>query len=221
MRSGATCAAVALLASAASAEITTSGGMLELKAPPPSLQEGMLESDSSLFVFQEQAGFELPTKLKVNLTAPGFYDDLGGLPKGKIPAGTEIDSYFVHLDNDESVDGIPMLTGSITFEEGVEVLGIIFKKGKLNLSDLIVGVNTTEYNSLNKRGLELKGADWINWTVAEGGGGQHTVEINGRVANGVDEVRIITTVATVPAPAALALLGTAGIVASRRRRSRC
>ena len=66
--------------------------------PPPSVQVGDLESNETMFIFLEVEVLILPTDLEVDITVDGFYDDLDDLTPGIIPAGTAVNSWFVHSD---------------------------------------------------------------------------------------------------------------------------
>lgn len=64
-------------------------------APPPSVDFGALESDTTMYAFDEQQNVTLAQALEVDITAPGTYDDSSDLTPGTIPGGTGVSSHFV------------------------------------------------------------------------------------------------------------------------------
>src|SRR3954447_17915839 len=86
-------------AGVANASIVATGGATVLISPPPSVNFNQLESDTQQFAFDEQQHVTLATGLPVDITVPGTYDDEADLTPGTIPAGTVVNSQFVHCDN--------------------------------------------------------------------------------------------------------------------------
>jgi hypothetical protein len=97
--------ATTLTAGVASAAITGYTGDIELVDPPSSVQLGAFESSENLRVFTERENVTLATDVAVNVFRSG----------GKIPAGTRVNSYFVHFD---PVGGSisAFFRGTLTFE---------------------------------------------------------------------------------------------------------
>src|ERR671930_188291 len=96
---GFACALSALLfAAGSSATITGTSGQVQLIAAPPSVKFGALQSDTTMYAFDEQQRVVLAAPLDVDITVPGTYDENSDLTPGAIPAGTLVSSHFVHAD---------------------------------------------------------------------------------------------------------------------------
>src|SRR5438270_9823153 len=62
-----------------------------------------LQSDTTMFAFDEQQCVPAPTSLPVDITLPGTYDDSTDLTNGgTIAAGTLVSSQFVHAEQTTS-----------------------------------------------------------------------------------------------------------------------
>jgi hypothetical protein len=74
-------------------------------SPPASVEQGQTESDTDILLFNEQTNFTLPSSVFVNISAPGSYvfpitspSIPSPLTPATIPAGTVVDSFFLHFD---------------------------------------------------------------------------------------------------------------------------
>jgi hypothetical protein len=141
------------------------GDITFLSAPPSSVELFMLESDSDLFVFAERRGLVLERDLSVNIGEPGDYfpeetpDSMRtweSLNPGVVPAGTVVDCYYFHYDNETYNDtfnslnylhciGQKGVSGTITFQN--PVLGLIIRGYNLNQSNSVCGIDTVEYDT--------------------------------------------------------------------------
>lgn len=142
--------------------IATAGMVTILDEPPASVELGALESDTALFVFQERTGVTLSEDMAADILEPGDYfpDETpdrertaANLPSGFVPAGTTVDAFYFHFDNQSyefdltrylGCEGQIGVTGSVTFDQ--PILGIILRSYKLNQSNDEVGLSTVEYD---------------------------------------------------------------------------
>ena len=189
---------------AVSAGIVGQTGAINTTAPhPPRLLFDDLESDTQMWVWQEQEDLELPADLHLDITEDGICARNDDLSPGIIPAGTHINSYLFHFDRDEVT--ILYLEGSITFAE--DIVGIIALYDPLRESDYVLGtLEASAYSTNPDRQIELLPQDYI--TLAGS-----TLWLDMCASNAIDEMRIIT----VPEPAALSLLALGGLALLRRR----
>src|SRR4051812_38790276 len=145
-----------LSAGTAGAGIDGASGQIEwLHSPPASVQPGALSSETAIRAFDERQHVTLTTPLAVNISRPGTYKLVADETPATIPAGTVIDSHFVHVDKDTQFSTI--LTGTIHFDS--EVIGIILDNAAspaLDASDYL-GSPGTLYPAplLLGRGFEL------------------------------------------------------------------
>ncbi len=138
---------------ASAALVASSGNVVVLTSPPASVELGQLTSNDHGFVFNERTCAVLAAALPVDAINPvGTYSETQVQP-GTIPAGTQVDSYLVHLD--ETTNQGLAVNGSLTFDR--KVLGLIFLIPTLNSSDAVVGAPGTTYptGSTPSRGYEL------------------------------------------------------------------
>jgi hypothetical protein len=71
-----------------------------LSGPQAFTNDGPLQSDTDLFFFAERADYVLPSNLTVNIDQAGVYDNssLSSMTDSTIAAGTQINSYLIHMD---------------------------------------------------------------------------------------------------------------------------
>src|SRR5579872_1394993 len=128
----------------ASAAGVSSSGAVQRIAAPPSVQQGALESDSQIQLFNERRGVSLGSGVAVDVTAPGTYSSTASLTSGTIAAGTLVDSYYLHADPVGISRNITQLqAGGVTFP--TPILGVIVLDPEFNASDAALGVNGTLY----------------------------------------------------------------------------
>ena len=146
----------ALFAGAAGAAIDAVSGQFEwLQTPPASVQPGALSSETVMRAFDERQHVTLTSPLSVNISQPGTYKLVADETPAVIPAGTVVDSQFVHVDKDTQFSTI--LTGTIHVDS--DVLGIVLDNAAaqwLDASDFL-GPAATLYPAplLFGRGFEL------------------------------------------------------------------
>jgi len=128
--------------------LATNGGIHKIPVPPSAVFND-LESSSSVFMFTERESYELPQNVPVDIGAPGYYDRNFAETGTTIPAGTPVNSYFMHFDS--TGNSRATTSGSVTFRE--EILGVVCLDGTLDATDAILGV--TKYDLGRKsRGYE-------------------------------------------------------------------
>jgi len=201
-------AALELALPAGAALVNAGGTMFQLLPPPTNVSQNVLESDVAIFAFPELAAVLLGHDLVVDASLPGHYDELADLTGGVIPAGTAVNSYLLHQDNDPDVPGSPLRTGSVTFQE--QILGVLIGDQWLQNTDGLLGLPTTTYGPGPHRGLELWALD--EFTLSED---LHTLTLTQVTHSFQDQVRIVTAV---PEPTTLALLVGGGLMTAFRRR---
>ena len=180
-------------------------------SPPPSVQLGQLQSDTTAYVFAEQQDVLLTAPQYAGITMPGTWDCCTGFVVGAIPAGTTVNSYYLRSAPTDG-SGVIDFTGSITFSAGEKILGIIVGYQTLATTDSLFGSPITTYpnpsQSLN--GLDTgdvvtlsSNFETVNFDFHTGGGG-------------MDSIRILTET---PEPAGFILLGSGLLAVSCKRRS--
>jgi len=213
---------IGLSTSITQAGIISLSGDVEMLAPPFSVQEGAVESDSAARLILEREGFVLPSNVNVDITSSGIFDEVIELTPGSISAGTLVNSYLIHADS----AGFFEFDGTIVSAE--EILGVIVTEDNLQASHAIVGSPSTTYPvtgsvDATRAPLFLGGplstiTDRITLSLPD------TLVFHlDTVSSGgptYDHVRIIT--AAVPEPSTLTMLAigvlTLGLVYRRRSR---
>lgn len=149
------------------------GDIEYLRKAPDSVVLGDLVSDSTIFMFAEELGYELEVDLVTDLSEPGDYfpetaadedQTWEALGPGVVPAGTTVNSYYFHYDNESYNDtfrvraylgcsGQYRVSARITFDE--PVLGVVMRAGiardHLGDSNDVVGLDSVEYDEQNLR----------------------------------------------------------------------
>jgi sugar lactone lactonase YvrE len=164
--------------------------------PPPSVQLDGLESNQSAFFFAERVSFVLPSAIAVDASSPGTYNSFGSLTPGIIPAGTVVDSFFLHADPFDPNNGV-FYSGSLSFDN--PILGVIALSGGLDQTDAILGAPGTLYpipGSEPARGFELGSPDMFVISAD-----RKTLTFSNAAAGADDQLRIVTA-ASPPLPVA-------------------
>ena len=196
------------LALPASASIIATFGDIVLVSPPGSVQVGFYENNTKIRIFVEQEAFELPSRVRVDITDPGLYDDDAELDSDSfVHRGRLVDSYLLHADprNFPPEQNYCEYRGRVTFD--TRILGVIVLRGHLRNSDDSLGASGTLYPTTEpSTGLELCDTeDWVKLID------RHTLQVHFKVHGEADEVRVLTAAEAVPEPATLLLLG-AGLI---------
>jgi len=211
-------AGLALATTGAHAAIVGQGGNVggPWYGPPASLRLNKQEHNKDTQVWVEQQNMVLPSNVWYNAHNPGTYQQVSSLVHQTIPgAGTSlVNSYIFHFD---PTSGFPTKEskGYVDFNHEFYV---ITKNGDIDSSDIPFGMPGTQYATglLADRGYDLaaKDAFWISQPSA----GVWRLDFQAFASTGMDELRVIEIVGSVPTPGSLALLGGAGLAACRRRR---
>ncbi|MFC1526215.1 T9SS type A sorting domain-containing protein [Candidatus Latescibacterota bacterium] len=190
------CAVIAAMAASGVLADVSVAGAIQVVTPPEDLTLNAYENSDSIRVFRERDGYTLPADLKVNFLAwPGTYTNYGPEPLSPmiIPAGTVINSYFLHADPVGTASAT--LSGSLIFDE--MILGVILQAHLLNASDGLGVAGTVYPREDGLRGAIREATDSGRATV---GPDRQRMDIGFYVSAGgrVDEVRVITTDWAVP-----------------------
>jgi uncharacterized repeat protein (TIGR01451 family) len=167
----------------------SSGSIIRLSAPPPSVALNARENATSAEAFDEAQGVTLASAVNVDGVNPGSFTTF---PNGsaKIPAGTVVDSHLIHSDP-PSRNATARRTGSITFAS--DILGIIASTARLAASDNLGAPGTTYAGTTQWRGLEGSSENGFSGTADKVtiSSDRRTVSIDVRTYV-MDEIRVLT-----------------------------
>jgi prepilin-type processing-associated H-X9-DG protein/prepilin-type N-terminal cleavage/methylation domain-containing protein len=131
---------------------------VEPMRPPASVVFNALESSTAIREFSEQKNFVLPSTVRTNINAPGYYDSFAKMTGGSIGAGTRVNCYFLHFDPVGSTNSTA--SGRMNFTG--EILGVICRDAELDATDSVLGNPGTKYPTGQKsRGFE-SGAEIVS-----------------------------------------------------------
>ncbi len=176
----------AALAAGAGATIVSTSGQMALIAPPPSVDFGALQSDTTMYAFNEQQCVRTTADLPVDITIPGTYDDSSDLTPGVVPAGTLVSSHFVNSDKIGTQPPRVELEGSIVTD--ADILGIAISQHALNETDVLGAPGTIYPTGKFGRGLNLD--DQNDFVIEQID--KRTVVVHSDVRIHSDQVRVIT-----------------------------
>ena len=192
--------------------VSTTGPVLIISAPA-SVLPGASVSTTDAQVFSERQNLTLTSALPVDAISPGTYPAVG--PGGKIPTGTDVNSYFVLFDSGGASVAYP--TVMLTFS--TQILGVIFSDSTLNGSDAILGNSSTKYPT----GVSARGQDPGTGDSTTISGSGLTVTLTDGTSLPGDDIRIITaaqSASSVPEAEPWSLLSTGvTVLAVLRRRA--
>jgi hypothetical protein len=140
----------------------------KVSTPPASVQPGAWESDDTIRVFGEKTNQVLSADLTV-----------GGVT---IPAGTKVNSYYVHADAVGNANTDHPFSGSVSF--GTKVLAVATSTAGLQATAPTFGVPGTTYSTSADQGLEYNDTATLST--------QSTVSMSLHVYNTADAIRVIT-----------------------------
>jgi hypothetical protein len=199
--------------------VSVSGDVVQGAPPEDSVAVGGSENDSNARAFREQAEKNLEHNVWVNILEPdslgdcrtwripgeagGGNIDVDTAPGGSggyIPTGWNVGSHLIHADREGSSTASPFnhYNGTVTFDK--HIMGVIVSEGALDQSDDDLKLSGTTYPNVagqSNRGFEnnLAGSeaeagnrDWIQINCSS----YRTVEFHLEVAEGIDQIRVIT-----------------------------
>jgi hypothetical protein len=134
--------AVTVGATAAVAAITSTSGAVVQIAPPASVQENALQSDTEIRAFDEQQCVTLTSPVQLDFSA------VGG--SGLIPAGTSVSSQLLHFD--PTGGSSVTLSGSMSTDG--TIIGAITTDAGLDASDSLGAPGTVYPTGTFGRGLD-------------------------------------------------------------------
>lgn len=218
--------AAAILASAAAsapahAGVVGYGGNIfaGVETSPPgnyNLQLNHTEDNTRAHVYQEQAGIVLDRNVNYHAHLNGTYQQNSALVQNTIPGvnTTLVTSYLVHFDPTSGAFG-HTASGYVDFSNPFYV--ITHPNNDLDAADIPFGMPGVQYGTgLSDRGFDLASNDafWISNPSA----GVWRLQFEANASTGMDELRIIEVVGSVPSAGPLTLLAAGGLIAARRRR---
>jgi prepilin-type N-terminal cleavage/methylation domain-containing protein/prepilin-type processing-associated H-X9-DG protein len=134
---------------AAPGELNASVSIVLQDTMPPSLTVGSVQSDTEAFLYTEASGVKLTQDVSAPITQPGSYYSTSGRTPGSIPAGTEVDIFYLHF-NAQSNTTVSDL--SIGF--GGEILGVYAVQAEMAATDDLSGTTCT-FPSQGWRGFDF------------------------------------------------------------------
>jgi hypothetical protein len=194
--------------------LSTTSNVNYLASPPASVQQGALESNDVVTLFQENTARRLESEYSVNVVGPGLYDQNSDLPAGPqtLSAGTWVDSYFLSSDR-LGATGSTLYEGSIVFNQ--RILGVALLQPSLDSSDTLGSAATIYPTGYSARNMELDPAtEWLRLSPD-----MKQLDFKFTTYQRVDQMRIFTAT-TVPEPgsAVFLLTGLGSLLALRVKR---
>ena len=204
---------VSIVPAALAAGQPTGSGFTWLATPPSNIAVGKYEDDTTMFVFAERTNLALPSNVAVDFTASGTYDQPGDLPSPAptIPAGTIVNSYYIHADQTDARNNVPFVA-MITFPD--PIIGVILTDDRLKASGNVdvLGVLGTTYPITGAHGYELtdacpptSGQDCV--TLSDD---RRTLTLKTTIYNVTDDMRVLTKGDASPPAITPTVVGTLG-----------
>jgi hypothetical protein len=207
-----------LLANVAYAGITGTGGAVTVVASPQAdISSNQWESDTQIRAFAEQTNLILSQDVADDISVPGTSPSASSnnLSPATIPAGTAVNSYFLHFDvvGQRATANALEATGSISFAE--PVVGILALSDTLNTSNSFFALAGVTYASGADHGLDFDPAGDGTSDIVTLTADRRTVAVDLRNASFADDLRIVTAV---PEPACISLCMMILLAAARPKR---
>lgn len=218
---GAIMLAGGLAGSAAQADVVGSSGLFAgVETSPPgnyNLQLNHTEDNTRAHAYLEQYRILLDRPVRYHAHNFGSYMNNGQLTNGTIPGvmTSIVNSYLIHFDPTSGAGG-RTTSGYIDFNAPIYV--ITHPNNDIDQTDARFGMAGVTYGQgLSDRGFDLASNDWFD--IGNPAAGVWRLSFEANASTGMDEMRIIEIVGSIPTPGSVALLGLGGIAALRRRRS--
>lgn len=142
------------------------------------------DTDPCVHVVREQSGVELGEALPVDATEEGIYAAADDLDDPVIDAGTEVDSYLIHVN--EVPEGTGLLEGEALCSE--DILGVVATDSGLEATDDLVGDDDADYDD----GPRAPDFETDEFELLDSGSG---VAVRFNAEDGITEIRVITEAA--------------------------
>ena len=182
------------LSSVAWAAIQSTGGQVTQIASPPSVELHMLESNTTLFAFNERQCVTLAAALRVSISTPGTYTYAAQMITKLIPAGTKVSSQFIQADKIGPGGTQIVLEGTLNTD--ATILGLIVRQAHLDASDYLGAIGTVYPTGNSGRVLQLNGK---NDTIVLDPSMQ-SVTVRTMNSQHADQLRVITECKLPPPP---------------------
>ncbi|MBJ21826.1 MAG: hypothetical protein CL933_20655 [Deltaproteobacteria bacterium] len=207
------------IADGAQALITATGGAAVQIGAPANSRVGMLQSNTSIFVWEEKQNHLTVNVLPFNIDGtPGFYDTAASVAAtaGNLPANSPVDSHMIHFD--QLGPGTTTLSGSVEFQHPITAVFVLCDP--LDGSDTELGSPVTLYPNCIGTG-DFRPVDWVSTGDTEQiiiSPDRMKIDFTLRTSNVLDQLRVVTQQSAAvaaapglgfPAVALLVLLGIA------------
>ena len=167
---------------------STTGQLIKISPPTSVLQSGLCSPDK-VFTFDEQQGVTLGAAVQTDYKAPGSYTAYGP-PNGVIvPAGSEIDSHFLH-SNQYGCPGTTNREGTWKFSQ--DILGVIVSRFRLTKSDYLGAPETAYPGSVPSREFDMAGGTQPDFVQIVDARTVYVKLYTGGGPTGSDQMRVIT-----------------------------
>ncbi|PQJ35915.1 hypothetical protein BSZ35_16060 [Salinibacter sp. 10B] len=167
-------------------DATAVGEIGLIEAPVSVVPNSSLESDEQIYVFREHPRITLDAPLEVDGYLPNSYDGSGDLVQRRLPAGTEVRSYFLHFDPASGSSGSAVQkTGRLIFPE--TIVAVIAESEYLDASDGPLGHADVRYPNPGTKRAPEGSADHFSI-----GADRRTLRIDFKTWSVADQMRILT-----------------------------
>jgi hypothetical protein len=144
-----------------------------------------LQSDTTMFAFDERQNVKLTAPVAVDITQPGTYDERDDLTQGTIPAGSVVRSHLVH--SDAVVDRRELEATIVTDSD---IIGIAIDSNTLDGSDFLGNPGTVYPTGFGPRQLALDSPRQNDFVIQQID--RRTLVVHLSTGPHLDQVRVIT-----------------------------